>query len=195
MAGKLDGLERVEFTSRAQWRAWLRKHHARDTGIWLVHWKKAFPDKYIGYAAIVEEELCFGWIDSLPRKLDAQRTMLYLSPRKPRSVWSKLNKDRVAHLLADGRMAKPGLAKVEAAKADGSWSALDAVESLEVPADLSNALAKNAAAKRHFSAFTPGARKMILAWIGGARTPATREERIRQTVEQAARNIRAFPKS
>lgn len=195
MAGKLDGLERVEFTSRAQWRAWLRKHHARDTGIWLVHWKKAFPDKHIGYAAIVEEALCFGWIDSLPRKLDEQRTMLYLSPRTRKSVWSKLNKERVARLLAEGRMAKAGLAKVEAAKADGSWSALDAIEELEIPADLFKALARNAVAKRHFDAFTPSARKMILAWIGGARTPATRADRVRQTVEQAARNIRAFPKS
>jgi uncharacterized protein YdeI (YjbR/CyaY-like superfamily) len=194
-ATKLDGLERVEFMSRAQWRAWLQKHHTRTEGIWLVHWKKATPDKHIGYAAIVEEALCFGWIDSLPRKLDAERTMLYLSPRKPKSVWSKMNKERVARLMAEGHMAKAGLRKVKAAKADGSWSALDAVEAMEVPADLANALARRPAAGRHFHAFTPGARKLLLAWIGSARTAATRTERIRRTVESAAQNMRAYPNS
>lgn len=191
MATKLDTLERVEVTSRTQWRAWLKKHHTRAQGIWLVHWKKARPDKYIGYDAIVEEALCFGWIDSLPRKLDAERTMLYLSPRKPKSVWSKLNKDRIVHLEATGLMTEAGRAKIEASKLDGTWTTLDAVEAMAMPDELTNALARDRIARKHFEAFPPGSRKIILQWINSAKTIATRDKRISETVTLAAKNIRA----
>lgn len=191
MANKLDALEQVEVTSRAQWRAWLKKHHTRTTGIWLVYWKKAHADKHIGYDAIVEEVLCYGWIDSTARSLDAERSMLHICPRKPNSVWSKVNKARVEHLLATKRMATPGLRSIEVAKANGSWTALDAVEALEMPADLTKALAKNKTAKKHFEAFPPSARKFILYWIGSAKTEATRTKRINEVVTLAAQNIRA----
>jgi uncharacterized protein YdeI (YjbR/CyaY-like superfamily) len=191
MASKLDTLERVEVTSRAQWRAWLKKHHTRTEGIWLVHWKKARPDKHIGYDAIVEEALCFGWIDSLPRKLDEERTMLYLSPRKPKSMWSKLNKERIVRMEAEGSMTLAGRAKIEAAQEDGSWNTLDAVDALVTPKELAAALARNKTARKHFEAFPQSARKMILYWIGSARTTATRDKRIGETVTLAAKNIRA----
>jgi uncharacterized protein YdeI (YjbR/CyaY-like superfamily) len=190
---KLDALERVEVTSRAQLRSWLARHHTRTDGIWLIHWKKATPAKYIGYDAIVEEALCQGWIDSLPRKLDDLRTMIHLSPRKPKSVWSKVNKQRVERLLATGSMRPAGLAVVERARADGSWSFLDEVEALVVPADLARELAANSAAREHFNGFTPGSRKLILTWINSARKEGTRAERIRRTVHLAAQGIKAFP--
>jgi len=191
MTSKLDLLEQLEVISRTEWRAWLKKHHARTEGIWLVTWKKSTPGKYLPYAAIVEEALCFGWIDSLPRKLDEQRTMLYLCPRKPRSVWSKLNKDRIEKLEAVGLMTSIGRAKIEAAKRDGSWTKLDIVEALGVPEDLAKALAAERTATKHFNAFPPGSRKIILQWISSAKTATTRARRIKDTVELAAKNIRA----
>lgn len=190
MASKFDLLEQVEVTSRAQWRAWLKKHHTRTTGIWLVTYKKHVTDKYLSFPDLVQEALCFGWIDSLPRKLDADRTMHYLSPRKPKSMWSAVNKRHVEELVAKGLMTAAGLRKIEAAKADGSWDTLNAVDALEMPKDLKNALAKDKTAKKHFDAFPPSARKFILYWVGSAKTAATRTKRINETVRCAAQNIR-----
>ncbi len=190
MASKLDRLEQVEVIGRAQWRAWLKRHHLRSEGIWLVRWKKARPDKYMGYDAIVEEALCFGWIDATARPLDHERSLILVCPRKPKSIWSKVNKARLEHLIADGRMMEAGLQAIEVAKANGSWTALDAVEALVVPPDLAKALAKNKVAKKHFDAFPPSARKYVLWWVGSAKTEPTRNKRIARTVELAAQNIR-----
>lgn len=191
MPSKFDGLERVEVHSRAEWRAWLKMHHTRTEGIWLVTHKKHVVDKHLTNADIVEEALCFGWIDSLPRKLDADRTMLYISPRKPKSVWSAVNKARVERLIASKRMTAAGLRKVKTAQADGSWNTLDAVDALAIPADLARALRADRTARKHFDAFPRGSRKIILYWITSARTAGTRAKRIAETVALAAQNIRA----
>lgn len=190
---KLDGLERVEVTSRAQWRAWLRKNHKRTEGIWLVTYKKHVADKYLSFEDKVQEALCFGWIDSVPRKLDADRTMHYLSPRRPGSIWSAINKAHVERLIAQRRMTAAGLAKVEAAKADGSWHTLTSVDRMEIPADLAKALARSKTAQEHFNAFPPGIKKIILYWVTSAKTAETRKKRISTTVHEAAQGRRAFP--
>lgn len=190
MASKLDRLEQVEVADRAEWRAWLAKHHTRTEGIWLIRWKKVRADKYITYEAIVEEALCFGWIDATARPLDAERSMQLLCPRKPKSIWSKVNKARVERLIADKHMTPAGSKAIETAKANGSWTSLDAVEALVMPPDLAKALAKSKAAKKHYEAFPPSARKYILWHIGSARTEPTRAKRIREIVEKAALNIR-----
>jgi len=191
MANKLDLLEQVEVTSRAQWRAWLKKHHTRAEGVWLITYKKAVPEKHVDYASTVEEALCFGWIDSVPRKLDDERKMLYFCPRKPRSVWSKLNKERIEKLIATKRMTAAGLKKIELAKQNGSWTSIDAAEAFEMPPDLQRALKKNKVALKHYEAFPPSARKAILTWVHDAKTDETRKRRIASTVELAAKNIRA----
>lgn len=190
-ATKLDALEQVEVTSRAQWRAWLRKNHARTEGIWLITYKKHVVGKYLSFEEKVQEALCFGWIDSLPRKLDADRTMHYISPRKPKSVWSGINKAHVAKLIAQKKMAAAGLKAIAIAKQNGSWTSLDAAEALEMPADLVRSLKKNKQAHEHFEDFPRGARKQIIAWVLDAKTTATRERRIATAVQLAARNIRA----
>ena len=191
MANKLDTLPQVEVANRAEWRAWLKKNHTRSEGIWLIRWKKIRTDRYMGYDAIAEEALCFGWIDATARPLDHERSMILVCPRKPKSIWSKVNKARVERLIAEKRMTAAGLKAIEVAKANGSWTAHDAVEALEMPADLVKALAKNKAAKKHFDAFPPSARKLILYRIGSAKTEVTRTKRIVETVELAALNIRA----
>ena len=190
MANKLDALERVEVNDRARWRAWLEKHHARSVGVWLVLHKKHRADLHVPVEHVVEEMLCFGWIDSTARPLDADRRMLYVCPRKPKSVWSKVNKERVERLIAARRMMPAGLQVIGIAKAHGSWTALDAMEALEVPPELAKALAKNKPAKKHFEAFPPSARKFILTQIGQAKTDATRAKRIEEAVRLAALNIR-----
>lgn len=177
--------------TRAQWGTWLARNHQRTEGIWLITYKKATGKPRVEYAEAVEEALRFGWIDSKPRALDAERSMVWFAPRKPRTGWSKANRERVGRLTAEGRMAEAGLAKVQAAQRDGSWDALVGVESLSVPADLRRELAKHAEAARHFAAFPPSVKRSILEWIGKARQPATRSKRIAETARLAARNVRA----
>jgi len=178
--------------SREQWRDWLRAHHADSSGIWLVTWKKrAGGDRHVGYDAIVEEALCFGWVDSVPRTVDAEHTALLLTPRKPGSRWSRPNKERVQRLTAAGLMAPAGLQMVELAKKTGTWTALDEVEDLTEPPDLAAALDADPEARRHWEEFPRSARRGILEWIVSAKRPQTRDKRIRETAELAARGERA----
>jgi len=177
--------------TRAQWRAWLRRHHHRNEGVWLVLWKKASGRAEMGYEEAVEEALCFGWIDSKPRALDAQRSMLWFAPRKPGTGWSRVNKERAERLVAAGRMTAAGQAKIDASKADGSWHELDEVETLAVPADLAAAPAAHAGAADHFEAFPRSVKRSILEWIAKARREDTRARRVAETAELAAQNRRA----
>ena len=177
--------------SRQEWRLWLEKHQDRAEGIWLISYKKAIGKPRFEYSEAVEEALCYGWVDSKPRKLDDERSMLWFAPRKRGTGWSKPNKERVEKLIETGQMRPAGLAKVEAAKQDGSWTALDAVEALEIPADLDSALAANPVAREYFDAFPRSVKRGILEWIVNAKKPETRAKRIDETVTRAARNIRA----
>lgn len=177
--------------TRADWRAWLAANHTQTQGVWLVSFKKHTKKPAVTYDESVEEALCFGWVDSKPGKLDDDRTMLYFAPRKPKSKWAKTNKARVARLLAAGLMHPAGIAKVEAAKKDGSWAALDAVEALEVPPDLAKAFRTYAGAKANWDAFPKSVKRGILEWIVGTKRPETRAKRIDDTARLAAENVRA----
>jgi len=181
----------VEIASIAALEAWLARHQAQRESVWLVTYKKAPGAPHVPYSEIVDALLCYGWIDSLPRRLDAARTMLLISPRKPRSAWSKINKDKAARLIAEGRMRPPGAAAIAVAKANGAWSALDAVETLEPPPDLAAALKRAAPADVHFAAFPPSVRRGVLEWIAQAKRPETRARRIAETARLAAQNKRA----
>jgi uncharacterized protein YdeI (YjbR/CyaY-like superfamily) len=177
--------------TRAEWRAWLEDNHGRAEGVWLISYKKTTGKPRIDYAEAVEEALCYGWIDSKPNKLDAERSLLWFAPRKAGTGWSKPNKERVAKLLDAGLMAPAGLAKITAAQADGSWYALDAVEALEIPSDLDQALTANPTARSYFDAFPRSVKRGILEWIATAKRPETRARRVADTVTLAAENIRA----
>jgi uncharacterized protein YdeI (YjbR/CyaY-like superfamily) len=189
MAG--EHLERLEVASRGKLRNWLAKNHSKTESVWLVTWKKADPARHVPYDAVVEELLCFGWVDSLPRKLDHERSMLLISPRKAKSNWSKVNRDRVERLVASGLMQPSGLSLIEEAKARGTWEALDMVEALSVPGDLQTALAAVPDAAANFDAFPKSAKRGILEWILNAKQPATRAKRIEETARLAGENIRA----
>jgi uncharacterized protein YdeI (YjbR/CyaY-like superfamily) len=177
--------------TRAEWRKWLATNHDRLKGIRLVLIKKGAHIPGIMYSDAVEEALCFGWIDSTPGKVDEQRYTLYVSPRKPKSVWSKINKQRIQKLVKEGQMTEAGLMKIEAARKDGSWNQLDEIDELVMPEDLSRELSANADAKRNFEAFSTSSKKIILFWIASAKREETRQKRIEETVRLAAQNIKA----
>lgn len=183
--------ERVQPGSVQEWRDWLAEHHTRRTGVWLVTWRAGSGGPRITYDESVEQALCFGWVDSKGRALDARRTMLWFAPRTPRSGWSRPNKVRVEKLLAAGLMAPAGLAVIEAAKANGAWTLLDDVEDLVVPGDLAAAFAAHPPAAEHWEAFPRSAKRGILEWIVQAKRPETRARRIAETAEKAALNERA----
>lgn len=177
--------------TRAEWRAWLAEHHTRTAGVWLISYKKATGKPFVTYDEAVEEALCFGWVDSKPGKLDDERTMLWFAPRNPRTGWSRPNKERVERMIAAGLMMETGLVKIEAAKRDGSWTILDAVEDLVIPPDLAAALDAYPSARANFEAFPRSAKRGILEWIVIAKTAATRAKRVEETARLAEQNIRA----
>lgn len=191
MSSKVSPILSYQPKTRAEWRKWLAANHATAKGIQLIIVRKNAEVAGILYSDAVEEALCFGWIDGVTNSVDEQRYKLYMSPRKPGSVWSRLNKQRIRKLIKDGSMTPAGLSKVEAAKKDSSWTRLDAIDKLEMPEDLLAHLSANAEAKRNFEAFSPSSKKMILFWIASAKREETRRKRIEETVRLAAQNIKA----
>lgn len=169
---------------RQAWRNWLQQHHATEQAVWLIYDKGA--QRTLSWEAIVQEALCFGWIDSRPGKVSETQSKLYISRRKPQSVWSKINKGYIELLTERGLMTSAGLQAVTVAKANGSWDALNRSDNLELPAELQAQLKKNLEANQKFQAFTPAAKRAILQWIYAAKTEATQTKRITQTVELAA---------
>jgi uncharacterized protein YdeI (YjbR/CyaY-like superfamily) len=180
----------VDVDDRASWRAWLEAQHATSAGAWLVTRRPRSGKPGLDYEAAVEEALCFGWVDGTAGRVDDERGKLYFAPRKPRSGWAATNKARVERLIAAGRMAPAGLAAIERAKSNGSWTLLDSVERLEVPADLAAALQARPPGAVNFAAWPPSVRKQALASLVQARRPETRAARISKIAEAASRNER-----
>jgi uncharacterized protein YdeI (YjbR/CyaY-like superfamily) len=180
--------QRFEASNRAEWRAWLEKNHALASSVWLVYYKKHTGKASISYNEAVEEALCFGWIDSRPNTLDQDRYMQLFSPRKARSPWSKLNKQRVEKLIEQGLMMPAGFKVVEASKQDGSWNSYDAIEELALPPDFQQALAGNEEARKNFAAFSNSSKKPLLWHIESAKRPETRSKRIEKIVLAAQQN-------
>ena len=176
----------LEVADRAQLHAWLEANHATSAGVNLAVSRKGGHATRLTYDDAIEEAIAFGWIDSTAHPLDAERHTILFTRRKRAGNWSRSNKDRVARLTAEGRMRPAGLAAVEAAKADGSWSRLDDVEALIVPADLADALDRSPDAARAFASRSESQRKLALYWIGSAKREATRAARIANVVLAAA---------
>jgi len=173
------------FKTRAAWRAWLAANHDRKSEIWLIFFKKASGKKGIAYEEALEEALCYGWIDSLLRKIDDERREIRFSPRKEKSIWSARNKATVERLTAEGRMTEFGLAKVEAAKRNGSWTSLDSIDiRLEVPLDLLDALGCKPGLREKFEALSKTRKKQYSFWVGSAKRPETRTKRVEEAVRR-----------
>ncbi|MEJ2702670.1 MAG: YdeI/OmpD-associated family protein [Sedimentisphaerales bacterium] len=176
-------MKQVYVANRDQWRQWLSRHHAAEAGIWLVFYKKGTSKPTIAYEDAIEEALCFGWIDSIIKKIDEEKYVRKFTPRKETSRWSQLNKRRVDKMTKLGRMTQAGLAKIEAAKKTGVWNQ-DArlVIPLDIPPEFAKALARNKKAKMNFEKLAPSYRRQYLVWIAVAKRPETKERRIAESI-------------
>jgi uncharacterized protein YdeI (YjbR/CyaY-like superfamily) len=173
-----------------EWERWLQKNHLKAKSVWLVLYTKSSGKPSISWREAVDIALCYGWIDSKKIKVDSERAHQFFCPRKPKSTWSKINKDKIEQLIEEGRMQPAGLKAVSIARENGSWTSLDEVEALVVPADLAEALREHPKAAAFFDALSKSVRKGILHWITFAKRPETRKRRIDEFIERACRNLR-----
>jgi uncharacterized protein YdeI (YjbR/CyaY-like superfamily) len=183
-----EHLQHVEVPSEQALRDWLAEHHDQQAGVWIVTWKKHVADRHVTHEQVLDQLVAFGWTDGIARRIDDDRTRQLVSPRRTKP-WAKSYKDRAERLIAEGRMHRSGLAAVEQAKATGMWDAMNDVDALQVPDDLTEALHAHPPAATHFHTFPPSVRRSILRWIASARTSETRTRRIARTVTDAQRDV------
>jgi uncharacterized protein YdeI (YjbR/CyaY-like superfamily) len=170
--------------SRASWRAWLVANRDRDEGIWVVYRKKSSQLEGPTYDDLLDEALCFGWIDSQVRRVDDDRMMQWFSPRRRGGLWSARNRERIERLVRDGLMTDTGMAVIDAARADGSWTQTDEVDALVIPGDLGSAFEAEPTAAAAFGELPDSVKKRYLWWIHEAKRPETRGNRIEETVRR-----------
>lgn len=187
-------MENILFESAEEFERWLDEHHSSSPGIWLKLRKKAPGVVALDYAQALDVALCYGWIDGQKGKFDDSYWQQRFTPRKPNSKWSKINRDKAAALLEQGRMRLPGLAEVERAKADGRWdAAYDGWRSASVPDDLAEALTANPAAAEFFATLDGQNRYAILYRIQDAKKRETRVRRIEKYVAMLAEQKKLYP--
>lgn len=175
---------------RNAWRQWLIENHHIKLSVWVIFNKAKSGKRSLTWSESVDEALCFGWIDSKAMPLDEERYKQFFSRRKPRSVWSRINKEKVAKLIADGLMADAGLRSIEIAKENGSWNSLDEVEDLIIPKDLEKAFRQHKGSKAFYTGLSRSIRKAILQWIAMAKRPETRQRRINEVAELGGKGER-----
>ncbi|KPK12332.1 MAG: hypothetical protein AMJ68_02250 [Acidithiobacillales bacterium SG8_45] len=171
------------FKNRHEWREWLEKNHDKESEVWLVFYKVKVNKESVKYDEAVEEAICFGWIDSIVKRIDDEKHMQKYTPRKANSNWSSKNKKRVEKLIKKGLMTEFGLKTIEIAKQNGSWNKLDSVDiRLETPKELTDAFTKNSKAKKAFENLAPSRKKQFLWWIESAKRDETKNKRIKETL-------------
>ncbi len=182
---KTENFEKLEVASSEELFAWLELNHTQSESIWLVTFKKHIAGKYLSSNDILDAILCFGWIDGIRRKLDDDRTMQLISPRKAQH-WTKSYKDRAAKLITVGKMQAAGLQSIEDSKNSGLWNFMDDVDALIKPEDFVNGLKEYPEATKNFDDFNPSSKRNMLRHIKLAKTDKTRQKRIKQLAELAA---------
>ena len=188
---KKEDNEQVIYTkTKADWRKWLAENHLSEQNVWLVFYNKKSELPSITWSDAVDVALCFGWIDSKKVKIDEETSHQFFSKRKPKSTWSKINKTKIEQLIEQGLMTEAGFKSIETAKQNGSWTILDEVEELIIPADLDAEFTGKPTAKDFFLGLSKSVRKMILAWLVFAKTPQTRQKRITEIVERAEQKLK-----
>jgi uncharacterized protein YdeI (YjbR/CyaY-like superfamily) len=176
--------------SQTEWRQWLEKNHQSKLSVWLIYYTKKSTIPSLSWSEAVDEALCFGWIDSTRKTIDEFSFMQFFSKRKPKSNWSKINKEKVQQLIDSKRMTKAGYESIETAKQQGYWTILDEVEELIIPKDLEIAFEKHKGSKDHFLSLSKSTRKIILSWIVLAKQQETRQKRIDEVAESAEQNLK-----
>ncbi len=182
-------MKQIYVSTRDRWRRWLAENHANEkSGIWLVYYKNDTGKPSLEYEESVEEALCFGWIDSIIRRIDDEKYCRKFTPRKDDSRWSNTNRRRVEKIIKEGRMTEFGLAKIEAAKRSGNWEPDPRpMINMDIPQELSEALSRNRKAKEFFEGLAPTYRKHFVGWIITAKRPETRAKRLNETLVLLAR--------
>lgn len=191
LESEYKGLPVVYPQSIVEWRTWLEENHTSVKSVWVLMFKKSTGIPSITYNEALDEALCFGWIDSKSNKRDDQSFYQIFSPRNPKSNWSRVNKNKIALLEKQGKMASKGREMVELAKRTGTWTALDVVEDLVIPEEMEELLSQFPIALSNYDAFPRSVKRGILEWIYSAKTQETKLKRIQNTVELAEQNIRA----
>ncbi|WP_073371451.1 YdeI/OmpD-associated family protein [Flavobacterium fluvii] len=184
----MDKKEHHYFKNAKEWRKWLHENHNKSTGICLIFYKVGSELESMRWEEAVQVAICYGWIDSTVKKMDDERRKQVFSPRKDKSVWSKLNKTYIEKLIAENLMHESGLAKIEIAKQNGSWNSLDAVEDLIIPEDLFKAFEQNQIAFENYQNFSPSYRKGYLYWLNQAKRTETRNNRIDSIIDLCQQN-------
>jgi uncharacterized protein YdeI (YjbR/CyaY-like superfamily) len=185
----IDFNDALLFQNKKEWRKWLEKNHEKHKEIWLIHYKKKSDKKSIIHFDAVEEALCFGWIDSTLKRIDEERYILRYTPRKKKSVWSKINKDTAERMIKLGKMTEFGLDKIELAKKNGLWdNAYTNKVREEIPSDLKKSLLSDKIAWNNFQNFANSYRNMYIGWIENAKTDITRMKRINEVVLRSREN-------
>ncbi|WP_075602157.1 YdeI/OmpD-associated family protein [Saccharicrinis aurantiacus] len=179
--------------NKSDWRKWLELNHNKKEAVWLVFYKKNSPQYNLSWSESVDEALCFGWIDSTKRTIDNNSYKQYFTKRKAKSNWSRINKDKVDILIAQGLMQASGYKSIALAKENGSWILLDSVEALIVPQDLEEALAKYNGSKTNFNKLSKSEKKILLYWIVSAKRDETRKKRILEIAVNASQNQKPKP--
>ena len=186
-----NGRKTFHAKTRSAWRKWLEKNHEKENAVLLILYNKISKEKSVSYSDAVEEALCYGWIDSTVYKRDHESKYQHFAKRKQNSLWSKSNRGRVEKLMEQGLMKESGLRLIDHAKKTGTWLALEEVENIVIPNDLRLQLSKNKKALKNFETFSPSSKKIILVWLLNAKKSETRIKRIKETVQLAAKNIKA----
>jgi uncharacterized protein YdeI (YjbR/CyaY-like superfamily) len=182
-------LNELYVKTREEWRAWLEKNHTLSEGVWLIYYKKHTGKPRVPYNDAVEEALCFGWIDSLVKKLDEERYCQKFTPRNENSEWSDLNKQRVQNMIDQGLMTEAGLLKIRAAKKKGKWDKKSVRQmGPETTEEFEKALKSNEIARINFEKLSPSYKGHYLGWIASAKRPETRERRIREAISLLEKN-------
>jgi uncharacterized protein YdeI (YjbR/CyaY-like superfamily) len=189
-----NGLSIMSFETQQDWERWLTEHHTDTVGIWLKVAKKETGIPSVNYSEALDSALCYGWIDGQKASFDDQYWLQKFTPRRQKSIWSKVNCDKATALIAEGRMQPAGMRQVELAKADGRWeSAYESQSKINVPADFQSELDKNQKAKDFFSTLNSINRYAILFRIHSAKRPATRSTRINKFIEMLSNNQKIYP--
>ncbi|WP_111671878.1 YdeI/OmpD-associated family protein [Algoriphagus litoralis] len=181
-----DNFLKVEVSSSTELRSWLEQHYGQEESVWLVTFLKIVPEKYLSTSEVLDELICFGWIDGIRRKLDETRTMQLISPRRVQH-WAKTYKDRAAKLIEEGKMQEAGFRSIELSKQAGLWDFMDDVDQLIVPQDLQEELEKHAGATEFFYAINDSSKRFVLRWLKLAKTEKTRNSRILELAQLSAR--------
>ena len=179
--------------NKKAWRTWLEKNHEKKDAVWVIMYKKNSGKPSITWSEGVDEALCFGWIDSKAQSIDEESFRQFYSKRKPKSVWSRINKEKIKQLIADDLMMPAGYASIEIAKQNGSWTSLDHVEDMIIPKDLEKEFRKYKGSKTFFTGLSKSVKKMMLHWIAAAKKPETRQKRITEIAEHAGRKTKPKP--